>query len=191
MLKKFISTLVLICVMTCCFSFNVFAETTVDDEIALMNLYTNKISTNITRSSSKKISYDCSVTGKSTATQITLYLYLQENVNGSKVTVDIARISCILCGIIFVVVGNYMTKAKRNTVVGFRTAWSMYNDNTWRKSNRFGAIRIVVAGVLTIITAAFANGITSTILLLVYLLSATIIAILYSKKVYDQEKREV
>ena len=40
MLKKFISTLVLICVMTCCFSFNVFAETTVDDEIALMNLYT-------------------------------------------------------------------------------------------------------------------------------------------------------
>ena len=84
-----------------------------------------------------------------------------------------------------------MTKAKRNTVVGFRTAWSMYNDNTWRKSNRFGATSIVVAGVLTIITAAFANGITSTILLLVYLLSATIIAILYSKKVYDQEKREV
>ena len=38
-----------------------------------------------------------------------------------------------------------MTKAKRNTVVGFRTAWSMYNDNTWRKSNRFGAISIVVA----------------------------------------------
>ena len=77
MLKKFISTFVLICVMTCCFSFNVFAETTVDDEIALTNLYTNKISTNITRSSSKKISYDCSVTGKSTATKITVYLYLQ------------------------------------------------------------------------------------------------------------------
>ena len=110
MLKKFISTLVLICVMTCCFSFNVFAETTVDDEIALMNLYTNKISTNITRSSSKKISYDCSVTGKSTATKITVYLYLQENVNGSKVTVDIARISCILCGIIRKEVnGKYLT----------------------------------------------------------------------------------
>lgn len=82
-----------------------------------------------------------------------LFLLCAGNVNGSKVTVDIARISCILCGIIFVVVGNYMTKAKRNTVVGFRTAWSMYNDNTWRKSNRFGAISIVVAGVLTIITA--------------------------------------
>lgn len=84
-----------------------------------------------------------------------------------------------------------MTKAKRNTVVGFRTAWSMYNDNTWRKSNRFGAISIVVAGVLTIITAAFANGITSTILLLVYLLSATIIAILYSKRSMTKKKRSL
>ena len=116
---------------------------------------------------------------------------VQKNGNGSKSTVDIARISCILCGIVFIVVGNFMTKAKRNTVVGFRTAWSMYNDNTWRKSNRFGSISIVIAGVLTIITTVFANGITSTILLLVYLLSATVISILYSKRVYDQEKREV
>lgn len=58
------------------------------------------------------------------------------------------------------------------------------------KSNRFGAISIVVAGVLTIITAAFANGITSTILLLVYLLSATIIAILYSKKSMTKKKEK-
>ena len=117
--------------------------------------------------------------------------YVQASTGGSKSTIDIAKVSCILCGIMFVVLGNFMTKAKKNSVVGVRTVSSMHNDNTWRKSNRFGAISIVVAGVLTIITAAFANGITSTILLLVYLLSATIIAILYSKKVYDQEKREV
>lgn len=84
-----------------------------------------------------------------------------------------------------------MTKAKRNTVVGFRTAWSMYNIIHGEKVTVLEPSVFVVAGVLTIITAAFANGITSTILLLVYLLSATIIAILYSKKVYDQEKREV
>ena len=31
-------------------------------------------------------------------------------------------------------------------------SWSMYNDNTWRKSNHFGGVAFVVAGVLTIIT---------------------------------------
>ena len=112
---------------------------------------------------------------------------VQENVNGSKVTVYIARISFILCEIIFVVVGNYMTKAKRNTVVGFRTAWSMYNDNTWRKSNRFGAICIIITGLLTIITTVFTSGMTGTIFMLIYLLLATIVTVVYSKKIYDKE----
>lgn len=110
---------------------------------------------------------------------------------GSKATIDIARVSCMLGGIMFVVLGNFMTKTKRNEAAGLQTVWSMYNDNTWRKSNRFGAICIIVAGLLTIITTAFANGMTSTIFLLVYLLLATVVAVIYSKKVYNQEKREI
>lgn len=115
---------------------------------------------------------------------------VQANAGGSKATIDIARVSCILCGIMFVVLGNFMTKAKRNAVVGLRTVWSMYNDNTWRKSNRFAAISIIVAGLLTIITTAFTDGMTSTIYLLVYILLATVVAVVYSKKVYESEKRK-
>ena len=33
-----------------------------------------------------------------------------------------------------------MTKAKKNSVVGVRTVWSMHNDNTWRKSNLIGDV---------------------------------------------------
>ncbi len=112
----------------------------------------------------------------------------QANTGASKTTVDIARVSCILCGIMLIALGNYMPKAKKNSAVGLRTAWSMYNDNTWRKSNRFGAICIMIAGFLTIITAAFTNGMISTIFLLIYLLFATITATVYSKKVCDREK---
>ncbi|MCQ2520810.1 MAG: SdpI family protein [Lachnospiraceae bacterium] len=54
-----------------------------------------------------------------------------------------------------------MTKTKKNVAVGVRTTWSMYNDNTWRKSNRFGAISLMVA---------------------------VVIVLIYSKKVYQQEK---
>lgn len=108
--------------------------------------------------------------------------YVQASTGGSKATIDIAKVSCILCGIMFVVLGNFMTKAKKNTVVGVRTVWSMYNDNTWRKSNRFGAICIIIAGLLTIVTTVFANGIISTFFLLVYILLATVIAVIYSKK---------
>ena len=116
--------------------------------------------------------------------------YRQASLGSTKATVDIAKISCILCGILFIVLGNFMTKAKKNVVAGLRTTWSMYNDNTWRKSNRIGAICLIIAGVLTIVTTVFANGMVSTILLLVYVLLAAIVAVWYSKKVYDQEKKQ-
>ena len=113
--------------------------------------------------------------------------WIQANTGSLQATIDIAKVSCILCGIMFIVLGNFMTKAKRNSVVGLRTVWSMYNDNTWRKSNRFAAISIIITGLLTIITTAFTDGMTSTIFLLAYLLLATVVAVIYSKKIYDKE----
>ena len=114
--------------------------------------------------------------------------YVQATAGTSKAAVDIAKVSCVLCGIMLVAVGNFMTKAKRNAVVGIRTAWSMYNDNTWRKSNRFAAVLIIIAGLLTIVTAAVTNGNRCTVFMLVYIMLAAGISIAYSKKVYDMEK---
>ncbi len=89
--------------------------------------------------------------------------------------------------IMFIVLRNFMTKAKRNGVVGVRTVWSMHNDDTWRKSNRFGARCIMLSGLLTIITTVYTTGMTATILMLIYILLAAVVAVIYSKKVYDQE----
>ena len=116
--------------------------------------------------------------------------WIQANTGSSQATIDIAKVSCILCGILFIVLGNFMTKAKRNAVVGLRTVWSMHNDNTWRKSNLIGAICIICAGLLTIITTVFANGIISTILMLVYIILASVIAVIYSKKEFDIERKK-
>ena len=66
--------------------------------------------------------------------------YIQVSTESNKTSVDMAKVSCILCGLMIVVLGNYMTKTKINSTVGLRTVWSMHNDNTWRKSNRFAKI---------------------------------------------------
>lgn len=118
----------------------------------------------------------------------TLYSsYVQASKGENHATIDIAKVSCVLCGILFIVLGNFMTKSKKNAIVGVKTVWSMYNDNTWRKSNRLGAISFIVAGLFTIVTAAFAGGMISTICLIAYIIVATIITVIYSKKVYDSE----
>ena len=116
--------------------------------------------------------------------------YLGAVNNLQKSPVDIGRLSCFLLGVFFIVTGNFMPKSKNNPVAGVRTTWSMYNDNTWRKSNRFGAIVLVMVGILTIITTVFAGGKLSTILMLIYILLSTIAIIIYSKIVYDQEQNK-
>ncbi len=115
---------------------------------------------------------------------------VQVNAGLSTMTLDIGKLTCTLAGIFFIIIGNFLPKTKVNSIVGVRTPWSMYNENTWRLSNRLGAWLLIIAGLLTILTTVVANGNISTIMLLVYLIAASVVLIIYSKIVYDRECRE-
>ena len=107
----------------------------------------------------------------------------------STMTLDIGKLTCTLAGIFFIIIGNFLPKTKLNSTVGVRTPWSMYNENTWRLSNRLGAWLMIIAGLLTVLTTVVADGNISTILLVVYLIAASVVLIIYSKIVYDRERR--
>ena len=83
-----------------------------------------------------------------------------------------------------------MPKTKRNGTIGVRISWSMYNDVTWAKSNRFGGIALILTGLLTIVTSIFVSGNLSTILMLAYLIVSVIIILIYSYKVYKLEYKQ-
>lgn len=121
---------------------------------------------------------------------VSMYSSYNEAVKGmDKAHINISNVSCFLLGVMFIVLGNVIPKSKRNSSVGIRTSWSMYNDITWRKSNFFGGIAMIVTGVLTALTSVFVSGSLSTLLLIVYLLAFTVACIVYSKLVYEQEKK--
>lgn len=84
----------------------------------------------------------------------------------------------------FIVLGNYIPKTKRNNFIGIRVSWSMYNDVTWMKCNRCGSVTLIAAGLLTVITAIFVHSILATVLLLVYLLTSIIVTLIYAHKIY-------
>lgn len=113
--------------------------------------------------------------------------YVQTNVNAAQAYVDIGKTSCVLVGIMVIILGNYMPKTKRNHIAGFRVSWSMYNDTTWMKSNRFGGAAMIITGLLIIITTVFVRPAIAVVLLLVYILAATAITLIYSHKVYIAE----
>ena len=118
-----------------------------------------------------------------------LYGSYREAVSGAqKQAVDISRVSVILMGVVFLVLGNFMTKTRLNSTIGVRVKWSMYNDNTWRRANHFGAVALMVAGVLTIVTTALVKSAAGAVMAaLGYLTLATILTVFHAHKVYEQE----
>lgn len=114
--------------------------------------------------------------------------YIEASIKATKASVDIGKLSNILWGILLIVIGNFIPKTRKNSLIGVRISWSMYNDTTWMKSNRFCAIAFIVAGGLCVVTSAFTNYLISSILLLVYILGATVLTLIYAHKVYNEEK---
>ncbi len=100
---------------------------------------------------------------------------------------DSLNITAALCGIMFIICGNFMPKTRLNGAVGVRMSWTMYNDNTWNKSNRFGGFVLLAAGVLTVVTSAFVPGIVAVLMMLLYLTAAVVITLIYAHKVYKEE----
>lgn len=90
-MKKMISVIMAICIMMCSLSMSVSANSATNymkPEVSIMNLYTDDIET-VAYKDGSGIFYKCNVTGKSTATKISIYLYLQEYSNGSWSNVDV------------------------------------------------------------------------------------------------------
>lgn len=119
-----------------------------------------------------------------------LYKIIVESGGGvAYVEIDAMKVSALLLSIMFIVAGVIMPKTKPNGTVGLRIKWSMLNDTTWAKSNRFAGYAMVAAGVLSLITSLLLkSGAAATVMLLVYLTAVIIVSSVYAKRVYDEEK---
>ncbi len=106
----------------------------------------------------------------------------------SSATFDISKITTLAMGALLIFLGNITTKTRRNGAIGVRMTWSMYNDVTWAKCNRFGGIALMIAGVLTIIESLILNNgfVTSMVMLTIILLATAVVGI-YSRRVYAEE----
>jgi uncharacterized membrane protein len=67
--------------------------------------------------------------------------------------VQIERIIPIGIGVLLIVVGNLLPRARPNWFVGIRTPWTLSSDRVWEKTHRFGGRVFVAGGILITITA--------------------------------------
>lgn len=56
-------------------------------------------------------------------------------------------------GVLFVVLGNLLTRVRPNWIFGVRTPWTLSSDLAWRESHRVAGYGFVVAGFAVLVTA--------------------------------------
>ena len=96
----------------------------------------------------------------------------------SSISFDINHLVFGFLGIFMIIIGNIMPKLRLNSVIGLRTSWSMKNETTWKKSQRFGGISFIIEGILLLLVCLFVKG-NSCVLWAIGILSVFLIADIY------------
>ncbi len=106
------------------------------------------------------------------------------NIETAQASTSIGQFIWIAMGILLVVIGNILPKSRMNSVVGVRTTWSMYNEETWSKSNRFGGIVLMVTGIAMVITSLILKESALIIVNIGLTVLSSIVILVYTYKVF-------
>jgi len=92
-------------------------------------------------------------------------------------------------GVLLVVIGNLLPRARSNWFVGIRTPWTLSSDRVWEKTHRFGGRLFVIGGI--VIAGAAAIGASGTHWILVTVIVACVLgAAVYSYMEWRKEKQD-
>ena len=106
------------------------------------------------------------------------------NIETAQTATNIGQFIWIALGILLVVIGNILPKSRMNSLVGIRTEWSMYNEETWSKSNRFGGIVLMVTGIAMVIASLILKESTLIIANLGLVILSSIVILVYTYRVF-------
>ena len=100
--------------------------------------------------------------------------------------VAMRRIVPVGIGVLFIVIGNLLPRARPNWFVGIRTPWTLSSDRVWEKTHRLGGHLFVAGGVIITVAALAWVSWAHVVLITVATLCAVIVMV-YS---YLEWKRE-
>ena len=102
--------------------------------------------------------------------------------------VDFLKFISIVMGISFILLGNFMPKAKNNSAVGFRLPWTRFNDVAWRKSNLVGGIAMMVQGLIMVVSGIIFRGEVAIVIMLVTLAVVLPFITVFAYAIYRRER---
>lgn len=101
---------------------------------------------------------------------------------------DVSFFVKLVIGLLFIVIGNYMTQLRFNYFTGIKLPWTLASETVWKKTHRVGGICFMVVGIITI-TVSFIKGAPSFIIFMGSLIGLMLFTSLYSYVQYQKERK--
>ncbi len=98
--------------------------------------------------------------------------------------IDITIIISLALSLLFIFLGNYMGKLRRNFWGGIRTPWTLTNETVWERTHRLAGILFVLGGLLGIVVSFI--PFMRLYGIIVIALAASFIPVIYSYMVYQR-----
>lgn len=88
------------------------------------------------------------------------------------VAIDITLIVSLAGSLLFIFIGNYMGKLRRNFWAGIRTPWTIANETVWERTHRFGGWLFVIGGLINVVLSFIPSvrfyGLSAVVLLMAF-----------------------
>ena len=84
------------------------------------------------------------------------------------------------CGLLFIVIGNYLPKTRKSFFIGIRTPWTLTSDYAWEKTHRLVGPLYILAGLLGIVVAFTMTGVWMVFTFVGLVMAVSLIGVVYS-----------
>ena len=99
----------------------------------------------------------------------------------------ISTVVPVFVGLLFLILGNYLPKIRRNRTMGIKLPWTLASEENWTRTHRVAGFTWVAAGLLMLLSALLRlHGPTVTVVLLAL---AVGIPVLYSYLYYRRHEK--
>ncbi len=100
------------------------------------------------------------------------------------------KIMLIFMGFLFIVIGNYLPKCRRNYTIGIKVPWALDNEENWNATHRFAGKLWVLCGIAIVLLAFLPWAELGFWLSIAILLAAAVASCVYSYVYYRKQLRE-
>ena len=64
---------------------------------------------------------------------------------------DITLFSELLLGLLFIIIGNFLPKARQNYTIGIKIPWTLANEENWNQTHRLAGYLWMICGILMVL----------------------------------------